>query len=232
LISFITKGKRVYVGEYTNESSGPYDDWPFIWKKFQSKGYATALIEDHPDYTLFNYESEGFVRKSPTVFYPRPYWLHMYRNHDTSEDCLDRKIPKIEVLLNQIKSFVKLNVENSRSYFAFSFYIEVTHDDFNKAQLVDLHISRFIQSIEKYLNNTIFILMGDHGNRYGPILETVIGRIEERMPLFAIHLPKPLHQKNPHLLSYLQTNNDKLMSWLDLHQLLLDIVEGILFSRL
>ena len=46
------------------------------------------------------------------------------------------------------------------------------------------------------------------------------------MPLFAIRLPDKLESKYPHLRQYLDYNRDKLVSWLDLHQLLLDIVES------
>lgn len=151
----------------------------------------------------------------------------MYQNHDPSDLCLDQRIPKIEILLNQTKAFIAANAQKSVPYFSFTFSIEVTHNDFNRAQLVDSHICDFIESIRNYLNNTILIVMGDHGNRYGPILKTTIGRIEERMPLFAIHLPKQLRTTFPHLQYFLHENNDKLINWLDLHQLLTDIVEGI-----
>ena len=191
------------------------------------KGYSTALIEDDPYFTLFNYESKGFLKGSPTSFYPRPFWLHMYQNHDTSNLCLNEQIPKIEILLNQTKAFIKANSEKSIPYFSFTFSIEVTHNDFNTAQLVDSHISHFIESIRNSLNNTILIVMGDHGTRFGPGLTTTIGHIEERMPLFAIHLAKQLLEKYPHLQYFLNENNDKLINWLDLHQLLTDIVEGI-----
>ncbi len=223
----MTLGKRV-VDYPKNELNGPFDDWPLIWRRFElEKGYSTALIEDDPTRTLFNYESKGFSRSSPTSFYPRPFWLHMYQNHDISHLCLNKRIPKIEILLNQTKAFIEANSERSVPYFSFTFSIEVTHNDFNRAQLLDSHISHFIESIRNSVNNTILIVMGDHGNRYGPVLKTTIGRIEERMPLFAIHLPKQLLKTYSHLQYFLDENNDKLINWLDLHQLLTDIVEGI-----
>src|SRR5699024_2860750 len=72
-------GRRLYSGELSgNENYGPYDDWPFIWKDFSRAGYLTSLHEDYPKFTLFNYESHGFVRSKPTDFYPRPYWMHAF----------------------------------------------------------------------------------------------------------------------------------------------------------
>jgi hypothetical protein len=73
---------------------------------------------------------------------------------------------------------------------------------------------------------------GDHGNRFGSILQTVIGRIEERMPLFAIRIPELINKEFPHLLTNLELNSEKLMTWLDLHQLLLDIAKSNDFKKL
>jgi len=58
----------------------------------------------------------------------------------------------------------------------------------------------------------------------------VIGRIEERMPLFAIRIPNSLKNKHPHLQSYLESNSNKLVTWLDVHQLLLEAAHGMLLS--
>ncbi|XP_054163318.1 uncharacterized protein LOC128961138 [Oppia nitens] len=225
-------GKRVWKNELQNEDFGPYDDWPFIWKDFHNAGYKTALIEDFPSFTLFNYESHGFVSQ-PTDWYPRPFWIHLFRDvskillglipFDLS-NCYMNRFPKIDIFFQQIKHFIHECHAKHYPYFAFNFYIEVTHNDFNRVQLIDSHVSQFIEQIRDQLNNTIFILMGDHGNRFGPVLQTVIGRIEERMPLFAVRLPDRMVEKYPHLLNTLETNSEKLITWLDLYEMLTDIV--------
>ena len=54
----------------------------------------------------------------------------------------------------------------------------------------------------------------------------MIGRIEERMPLFAIRIPETINKEMPHLLKNLQSNSDRLTTWLDFHNLLKDIANG------
>ncbi len=50
------------------------------------------------------------------------------------------------------------------------------------------------------------------------------------MPLFAVHLPPRLTARYPHLGANLATNRRRLSTWLDVHQMLSDIVQGILYS--
>lgn len=166
MVPFLT-GKRVWNHELLNEDHGPYDDWPFIWKYFSKAGYKTAFIEDFPTFTLFNYESQGFLKR-PTDWYPRPFWMHLFRDvsklllglipFDLS-NCYDERIPKIDIFLQQIQHFIHQCDTHLLPYFAFAFYIEVTHNDFNRAQLIDSHISTFLEESRLRLNNTILILM-------------------------------------------------------------------------
>ncbi|CAG2174591.1 unnamed protein product [Oppiella nova] len=236
MVPFLT-GRRVWHNELRDEDFGPYDDWPFVWKDFSRAGYKTALIEDFPTFTLFNYESKGF-REKPVDWYPRPYWIHLFR--DVSKillglipfelsNCYIDRYPKVDLFLQQIKHFITECNAKHFPYFAFSFYIEVTHNDFNRAQLIDSHVSQFFHQMRHQLNNTILVLMGDHGNRFGPVLQTVIGRIEERMPLFGVRIPDQLSQRYPHLLATLESNSERLMTWLDLHHLLADIASRTSF---
>ena len=166
MVPFLT-GRRVWSNELQNEDFGPYDDWPFIWKEFSKIGYKTALIEDYPTFTLFNYESKGFVKK-PTDWYPRPFWIHLFRDvskillglvpFDLSGCYIDR-FPKIDIFLQQIKHFINTSDSHLLPYFAFAFYIEVTHNDFNRVQTIDSHVSHFFEQMRQRLNNTIIILM-------------------------------------------------------------------------
>ena len=48
-----------------------FDSVPLIWKQFAKMGYLTALVEDMPSYSLFNYGRAGFS-VPPTDYYLRP----------------------------------------------------------------------------------------------------------------------------------------------------------------
>ncbi|KAJ6215636.1 hypothetical protein RDWZM_010136 [Blomia tropicalis] len=227
-------GLRPYNNELIgDESVGPYDRWPFIWKRFHRSGYRTALIEDYPKFTLFNYESDGFTDGSPTDYYPRPFWMHLFSDVKplmsklfpfNISPCYKNRIPKIDIFFDQI--YQLMHQVHDKPLFAFTFYIEMTHNDFNRAKTIDSHLAQFLTRSSKYLNDSIFILMGDHGNRFGTVLQTTIGRIEERMPLFGIHIPQSMMERHPNLGQNLKMNRRRLATWFDVHQMFNDIVNG------
>ncbi len=51
-----------------------FDSLPFIWKEYSQQNFITALIEDLPKYSLFNYNRLGFMN-APTDYYLRPVSL-------------------------------------------------------------------------------------------------------------------------------------------------------------
>ena len=108
----------------------------------------------------------------------------------------------------------------------FLFLLDISHSDFNSVQYVDEDLLNFMKEFEKksYLNNTLFIVMGDHGWRYGEFRQTVQGKLEERLPLFTMILPKWFKQKYPKLDKNLKTNTERLTSWYDAYATLRHIL--------
>ena len=49
----------------------------------------------------------------------------------------------------------------------------------------------------KILDNTIVFLFSDHGSRFGPMRATLQGKLEERLPLQIVSLPKSFVNKYP-----------------------------------
>uniref|UniRef100_T1KBP2 Uncharacterized protein n=1 Tax=Tetranychus urticae TaxID=32264 RepID=T1KBP2_TETUR len=225
----LLSGYRPYYEEWPfnfDVNRGPYDDVSFIWDDFKRQNYTTGYIEDGPKYALFNRMGLGF-KKAPTDWYPRPYWLSI-KNDQSNEFhrfCYKQK-PKIIYWLKQIKQFLNKVTKTKQPFFLWSFNIQVTHNDFNNAQLIDQYIADFINSYRHILENTVFVIMGDHGNRFGPLFRTEYGQIETRMPLFNIHIPPQLSHKHQHLAYYLKMNEKKLTTWLDVREMLKDIVSG------
>ncbi|XP_053214189.1 uncharacterized protein LOC128397485 [Panonychus citri] len=206
---------------------GPFDELPFIWKDFKASDYTTGYVEDFPTWGLVHCLTHRGFRKPPVDWYSRPFWLEMDRlqEYDYFDVCFNGK-PKIVYWLKQVKQFLNKATKSNLPFFLYSFYILVTHDHFNRAQMIDGYIADFIDSYRSILDDTIFILMGDHGNRIGPSLKTGYGQIESRMPLFGIHIPPKLLSEHKHLSEYLKKNEKKLTTWLDIREILKDIVAG------
>jgi hypothetical protein len=212
--------------ELPGNVSGYYDDWPFIWRDFSKAGYVTAFCEDLPFFSIFNYLAKGF-QQQPTDYYMRPFWIEMDHSdllRRSSNLCFGN-VPKHFLILDWAKEFLHKFSNADNKYFLFSFLTELSHDYLNQIQIVDGDVYKFLSGSLKngYFENTIVIVMGDHGNRFDGIRNTVIGRIEERMPFFSISLPKKLDQKFPNLRTNLVLNSGKMTTWFDIYELLMDI---------
>jgi hypothetical protein len=96
-------------------------------------------------------------------------------------------------------------------------FADASHSDFNAVELIDeLLLDSMTEFKNKgYLNNTLLIVMGDHGWRYGDFRQTVQGKLEERLPLFTMILPEWFKKKYPQLDKNLKTNTQRLTSWYD-----------------
>ena len=75
----------------------------------------------------------------------------------------------------------------------------------------------------KNLDNTIFILMGDHGNRFGAHVKQTLGWIESRMPYFNMLVPVDFLNQNPSIEYHLNANVNKLVTFFDLHETIKDL---------
>ena len=79
-----------------------------------------------------------------------------------------------------------------------------------------LELLQWLKS-KSYLNNTLLIVMGDHGLRYGKIRESVQGKLEERLPLYTMLFPAWFKFHYPKLATILKTNTKRLTSWFDVY---------------
>ncbi|PAV83589.1 hypothetical protein WR25_22337 [Diploscapter pachys] len=128
------------------------------------------------------------------------------------------------------KEFVDLWYRFAHKYkdichFGFTFVTTLTHevgltletlDEYLAGRLAQLHLSGA-------LDNSLSIIMGDHGNRIGLQQYSYSGRIEERMPLMAIRLPNNFAKTYPTEYGHFIKNKYKLVSNFDVHQMLKDI---------
>jgi arylsulfatase A-like enzyme len=72
-----------------------------------------------------------------------------------------------------------------------------------------------------HLNNTALFILGDHGTRFGTIIRTKQGKLENRLPALYIVLPPWFKVKYPIAWKNLcNSNRDKLVSSFDIHRTL------------
>lgn len=73
----------------------------------------------------------------------------------------------------------------------------MSHGFLNLIGKVDDDFEKFFKNNEKRMEDSIIIVFSDHGHRYDKIRETVIGRIESRMPFHSIRIPDGIKKKYP-----------------------------------
>lgn len=118
--------------------------------------------------------------------------------------------------------FLTLSINTDGAFYALEntdFFADTTHNDFNAAQYIDNDLLNFMKDFKNkgYLENSLLIVMGDHGWRYGKFRQTIQGKLEERLPLFTMIFPEWFKRKYPELDKTLKINTHRLTSWYDVY---------------
>ncbi|XP_077491202.1 uncharacterized protein LOC144101852 [Amblyomma americanum] len=257
LVALLT-GKEAYTQvKHPGVSGETFDDVPFIWKDFSREGYLTLFAEDFPEFGVFNYLARGF-RYPPTDFYFRPYSLAMESSFlvRTSSNLCFGNVPKHKLQMDYVQRFIEVN-NGSQPYFAFSFLVEISHEYMQQVAAADEDIVRFLTFLRDggHLDNTYLFFLSDHGHRFDSIRETFVGRLEERLPFFAVRPPSgsprlkstlrkgsatavaassgaaAAHVSSESLLKALQTNAGRLTTPYDTYETFRDILSLGLSGR-
>ncbi|CAJ0603350.1 unnamed protein product [Cylicocyclus nassatus] len=200
---------------------------PFLWKIMKEKYGCRTMFNDDIAVSyrgIFHYPRREFQFGFTTPIadhYYRPYYLAVYQNW-TYKACKDGGQIQQEFINLWRRFAIRYK---SICHFGFTFITSLTHeagflietvDDFVKSSLEDL-------SMNDALDNSVSVIMGDHGNRIGLVQYSYTGRIEERMPLMAIRLPSNFKTLYPKEYENFLANKWKLTSNFDIHQTLKDI---------
>ena len=112
--------------------------------------------------------------------------------------------------------------QRRQKYFAFTWMARLSHDNLNKAGFVDPFVAKLLNKLfdENLMTNTIIIFFSDHGIRFGPIRQTLSGKMEERMPFMHLYLPEKWRNRN------LTVNENRLTTPFDIHATLKHIING------
>ncbi|XP_046571791.1 uncharacterized protein LOC124279953 [Haliotis rubra] len=207
------------------EDANFVDVYPMVWNRFKEAGYATLFAEDEPSISTFNLRFNGF-QESPADHYMRPFWQAIW------ESGLRSQSPRYTTgatkhhiyMLDYLKDFF-VNYNNV-SKFAFGFSVELTHWDNNPGEYMDRDLVEFLQLFQKkgYLDNTMLVVMGDHGARYSKVRNTVQGKLEERLPMMSLVLPPWFRHEYPKANAALKRNSKRLTTPFDIHETFLDLL--------
>ncbi|XP_017081490.2 uncharacterized protein LOC108114855 [Drosophila eugracilis] len=208
---------------------GCLDSLNFIWKRFKSANYTTAIAEDCQSISTFNYLKPGFV-KQPTDYYLRPLLLAIEKMFKVTKEfgypnCVGRHL-NFSYIWDFGKQFINRFLGRA-PIFGFLWSNSFTHDYFEGATALDSLFFKYLKSFEEsnLFGQSIVILMSDHGYRFSSLRMAASGYYEERMPMMFIYLPPWFRSKYPHLAKNLQTNRNRLSSNYDVHMTLQHLLQ-------
>ena len=199
-----------------------YDNCPFIWKEYAKVGYVTSFVEDWSRAAIFNYLRVGFV-KEPTDFYGRPYQMAAEDYIRKERRACQGTRSSFDVMFDHVRELERISLEVP--YFSLCWTSTLTHDVLHKASAIDRPAWTLLKDLSENgtLNRSIVLFMSDHGLRFGRIRNTLIGRLEERLPYSMMVFPKWFRYKYKKTWSILKINTNRLVSNYDLHLTLRDI---------
>jgi len=89
-----------------------------------------------------------------------------------------------------------------------SWLMQLSHDSLNTLQFSDSLFADLLNNLENdgILENTILILVSDHGYNFGGIRETLTGYYENKLPALWIRLPAQIKKSHPDWESSLKNN--------------------------
>lgn len=199
------------------------DVYPIIWNQYKKNGYITGFMEDVHYIGTFTYRLKGF-KKQPTDHYMRTFYLAATPYFKYYNKFCIGSIPRHMVMLNYIKEI--FNVYKHQPKFLFGFHGELSHDSYNDIGVLDEDLQNWIRDLHEFghLNNTILILMSDHGHRFAEIRNTLQGKQEERLPFFSFVFPPWFKKVYPQAHANFVHNTQYLSTPFDVHKTLESIL--------
>lgn len=188
------------------------DRWPHIFKDFKEHGYSTLFSEDCPAFAAFNYRLHGF-KEPPTDHFSRYFWEAARM---TSSHCVHSK-PQHQIHFDYIKSFFEAYRQQPK--FGLFFFTDISHNMLQSIYSCSSDFHALLKGLSEgnLLNDTLLIVMSDHGFRYGDTRATFQGRFEERLPLMSLTFPKWFQKQHPDLIHNLKENSNIVTSPFDLY---------------
>lgn len=198
--------------------------YPFIWNNFRDNGYVTAYMEDTPSVGIFTYRLKGFD-KVPTDHYMRPFFVEAEPDYSRHNKYCLGSLPRHKIMLDYAKHMYR--VYSERPKFIFGFHGEISHDSYNLVGAADDDLMEWLDwfKTEGHLNNTLLVLMSDHGHRFAEIRNTQQGKLEERLPWFSLIFPPWFESAYPEAMANLKINAHRLSTPFDVYPTLASVLQ-------
>ncbi|KAI1696804.1 hypothetical protein DdX_18854 [Ditylenchus destructor] len=202
------------------------DFWQHVRSVIQiakENGYVTMWNDDiaTSGFGLFHYKAFKGFTQPPTDFYYRPYYEYIYQNLEAHTGCVNGQFVAPRYI-DIWERFVTKHI--NATYFAFNFLTGLTHSSANNIELYDDSLSESLARLKNSgaFENSVVLIMGDHGQRISSIQKTHSGRVEERMPMMGIYLPERFKTDHPTEYENLSLNKNRLTSNFDIYDTLMD----------
>uniref|UniRef100_A0AC35FKY8 Sulfatase N-terminal domain-containing protein n=1 Tax=Panagrolaimus sp. PS1159 TaxID=55785 RepID=A0AC35FKY8_9BILA len=216
-----------YRSDYKNEAfcNKHLDQDQFIGFRFQEDGYKTMMSEDWAQ-GVFNWPNCKGFNITPTNHYMRPFQIRIegnkkFRDYEMKniiyrDSCLESYHYNMKYLQDFIDTYP------DKPKFSITWMSYLAHSDINALYHIDEYFYRFFKNNEEKLNNSFVIIMGDHGNRYGPFRETFVGEAEDNNPFLFLSIPAKM-RKDVSLMETLRKNAKQLITHYDIYATLNEI---------
>ena len=199
-------------------------------------GYVTLLLEDLAVYGTFAKKNIlGFTRPPTDIYYRAPFMamleedFGLLRNRLVGKAdcyaCLQEQpvhVPELRVVEDFISMYSAVPT------FAHVHLNEYTHNDLNMGKLYDPDLRQMMERLVERgaLDNTFFLLMGDHGFQRAedPFVLTRQGAVENDLPALYILPPVNFRARHGEMYQHLRKNTAKLTSFFDINQMLRQIL--------
>ncbi|KAH8350709.1 hypothetical protein KR084_004714, partial [Drosophila pseudotakahashii] len=198
----------------------------WLWQSFKTGGYATTYGEDNAQGILAQKKGEWRI---PLDFDLTPVMIEM-DNHTRYSIDLKEKIHcsagrKFQEVLGDF--IIKLVPHmQERPFFSFFWQSQGVQEYYEYARSLDLSYMMLLKKLldANILNNTLVLLMSDHGLRVGTYRMSFQGMREESQPLMVAIYPEWLKEKYPLAMDNFDKNAQSLITPYDLHDTLMDVM--------
>ena len=166
----------------------------------------------------FNMRLLGF-KAPPCDHYARPFWAAVPHDPGTylHDYCISSQ-PQHKLQLEYLTSLSEAYPD--RPKFGFTFLSSLCHRyEISSLSTAAKDVLEFLRLLSDsgHLNNTLLVIMGDHGSRASSFRSTLLGKLEERLPFLSITVPEWLKQRYPQMVKNMKANTQRIITPLDLH---------------